>query len=69
MHAQKLLHKLLQKSAIIGHEKRLDCLLKAVESVTHQGKLSLTSIGRHLRGQAKVKHKIIYTTIFIIYQF
>ena len=58
MHAQKLLHKLLKKSAVIGHEKRLNCLLRAVESVVHQGKLSLTSIGRHLKGTAKVKHKI-----------
>lgn len=58
MHAAKLLHKLLKKSAVIGHEKRLNCLLRAVESITHGGKLSLTSIGRHLSGTAKVKHKI-----------
>jgi len=58
MQAQKLLHKLLKKSAVIGHKKRLDCVLRAVESVTRQGKLSLTSIGRHLGGQARVKHKI-----------
>lgn len=58
MHASKLLHKLLKKSAVIRHEKRLNCLLNAVESITHLGKLSLTSIGRHLSGPAKVKHKI-----------
>lgn len=58
MQAQELLHKWLKKSSVIGHEKRLNCLLRAVESVTQQGKLSLTSIGRHLSGLAKVKHKI-----------
>lgn len=42
MQAQKLLHKLLKKSLAIGHKKRLNCLLRAVESVTHEGKLSLT---------------------------
>lgn len=58
MQAQKLLHKLLKKSAVIKHEKRRDCLLRAIGSVIHQGKLSLTSIGRHLQGKARVKHKI-----------
>lgn len=58
MQAQKLLHKLLKKSAVIGHEKRLNSLLRAVESVLHQGKLALTSLGRHLGGAAKVKNKI-----------
>lgn len=58
MQAQKLLHTLLKKSAVIGHEKRLNCLLRTIESVTRGGKLSLTSMGRHLSGKAKVKHKI-----------
>ena len=58
MQAQKLLHTLLKKSAVIGHEKRHHCLLRAVSSALHQGKLALTSLGRHLGGAAKVKNKI-----------
>jgi hypothetical protein len=58
MQAQGLLHKLLEKSGVIGHKKRLVCLIRMVESVTREGKLSLTNIGRHLSGAAKVKHKI-----------
>lgn len=58
MQADKLLHKLLVESSVIGHEKRLNSLLRAVEGVTHEGKLSLTNIGRHLKSEIKVKNKI-----------
>src|SRR3990167_7600094 len=40
------------------HEKRLSSILNAVGSLLNGAKLSLTSIGRHMSGEAKVKHKI-----------
>lgn len=58
MHAIKLLHTLLAKSGAVKHEARLNSLLKGVTSIMQGGKLSLTSIGRHMSGQAKVKNKI-----------
>jgi len=58
MQVERLLHKILKESSVIGHEKRRMCLLRSVESVLHNGKLSLTDIGRHLKGSAKVKNKI-----------
>jgi hypothetical protein len=58
MQALKLLHKVLEESSVIGHEKRLNCLMRSVEGVLHDGKLSLSHIGRHLKGTIKVKNKI-----------
>lgn len=58
MQALKLLHKILKESSAIRHEKRLKCLMRSVEGVFHNGKLSLSDIGRHLKGPIKVKNKI-----------
>ena len=58
MHALLLLHNFLKKSDVIKHEKRLCSILNAVGSLLNGAKLSLTSIGRHMSGTAKVKHKI-----------
>ncbi len=58
MHAIELLHTLLAKSGAVKHETRLNSLLKSVTSIMQGGKLSLTSIGRHMSGQAKVKNNI-----------
>ena len=58
MHAMKLLHKSLQTSCPSVHKKRLNSLMLAVESITHHQSLTVTGVGRHLRGVADVKHKI-----------
>ena len=58
MHAIGLLHKFLKKTGVIAHEKRLTSLLNAIGGLLNGAKLSLTSIGRHMHGPAKVKHKI-----------
>ena|SRR3990167_1282368 len=58
MHALKLLHNFLKKAGVIKHEKRLISVLNAIGSLLNGAKLSLTSIGRHMSGSAKVKHKI-----------
>ncbi len=58
MQAFELLHRVLEESSVIRHEKRLNCLLRSVEGVLHEGKLSLSHIGRHLKGNIKVKNKI-----------
>ena len=58
MHALSLLHSFLKKSGTIKHEKRLSSILNSVGSLLNGAKLSLTSIGRHMSGTAKVKHKI-----------
>lgn len=58
MHAIRLLHTLLAKSGAVKHQCRMKSLLKGVGSILQGGKLSLTSIGRHMQGTAKVKNKI-----------
>lgn len=58
MHAIRLLHKFLKKAGVIKHEKRLTSLLSSIGGLLNGAKLSLTSIGRHMGGPAKVKHKI-----------
>lgn len=58
MHALRLLHNFLKKAGSIKHEKRVTSVLTAVGSLLNGAKLSLTSIGRHMSGSAKVKHKI-----------
>jgi hypothetical protein len=58
MHATKLLHTVLDKSSAVKHKGRLNSILNGVESLFRGGKLSLTSIGRHMYGTAKVKNKI-----------
>ncbi len=58
MQVVELLHKAIKKSCPFIHSKRLSCLLNAADSLLNNGKLTLTSLGRHLSGKAKVKHKI-----------
>jgi hypothetical protein len=58
MHAYRLLHTFLQKSCPTIHKTRLSSLMKAAQSLLNQGKLTLTSLGRHLLGSVLVKHKI-----------
>ena len=54
----KVLSQWLAHQGVIGHSARLAVVLRAVGAVLTGGKLSLTHIGRHLAGQARVKHQI-----------
>lgn len=58
MHAKLFLHSLLEKSSAIKHKSRLGSVLRGLESLLEGGKLSLSGIGRHRKGQAKVKNKL-----------
>lgn len=58
MHAPQLLHTYLQKSCPDIHKMRLASLMKATQCLLNQGKLTLTSLGRHTLGPGLVKHKI-----------
>lgn len=54
----KLLENYLKKSVPDIHQRRLSCLLQTAASLISSAKLTLTSLGRHKRGQTHVKHKI-----------
>ena len=54
----KVLSQWLARQDVIGHSARVAAVLRAVGGVLSGGKLSLTHIGRHLAGQAKIKHQI-----------
>jgi len=58
MQVVTLLHKVIKKSCPFIHSKRLTSLLSAADSLLNHGKLTLSSLGRHLKGKAKVKNKI-----------
>lgn len=58
MHAINILHKTLQEASVIKDPRRQMSLLDTVDSVLGNAKLSLTSLGRHMQGEAKVKNKI-----------
>jgi hypothetical protein len=58
MHIQQLLHGILSKSLPHIHIKRITALLNAVTSLLHGKKLSLTQLGRTMRGSAKERHCI-----------
>ena len=58
MHAQRLLHNHLKKSCAHVHDKRINSLMRVAGSLLNHGKLTLTSLGRHLSGSSKVKHKV-----------
>lgn len=58
MQQAELLHKFLEKSSVIEHRCRQKAVGKAVMSVLDTGKLTVTSLGRHMPGNAKVKNKI-----------
>ena len=58
MHAVKLLHKLIKKSCVGIHSKRLNALFTVVMGLATRGKLSVAGLGRSLKTQAKIKNRI-----------
>lgn len=58
MHAVLFLSQWFVKFAVIGHQARLNALLKVVEAALAGGALSLTQLGRSRRGSAFEKHQI-----------
>jgi hypothetical protein len=58
MHALTILHRILSTSIPEIHAKRLDSLLAAVEAVVTGSRLTLSDMGRGLRGSVTVKHNI-----------
>jgi len=58
MHAVQLLHKIVKKSCVGIHSKRLDGLFVAVDALTISGKLSVTGLGRSLKNETSHKHNI-----------
>jgi len=58
MHASKVLHKLITRSAPSIHQTRLTSLIAAVTSAASGAKLCITSLGRGLSGPTLDKHKI-----------
>lgn len=58
MHTIRLLHKRLREACPEIHLARLNALLKAVEALLQGGKLTLTTLGRHVQSRAFPKHKI-----------
>ena len=58
MHAMSLLEKWLQRNAVVGHRGRVQALVRVVGALLDGGKLALTHLGRHRRGDAFVKHHI-----------
>jgi hypothetical protein len=58
MHAQGFLHKMLKKALTGVHKLRAEALITLAESTLFGARLTLTDLGRHIKGQAKVKHKI-----------
>lgn len=58
MHALQLLHKQLQKSCSVIHQKRLDTLLLGVTTATQGHALSIASLGRGIDNHVATKHNI-----------
>lgn len=58
MHIHELLHGILSKALPHIHIKRIKALVNAVNSLLHGKKLSLTQLGRTMRGSAKERHCI-----------
>lgn len=58
MHALTLLHTQLKKSLPEIHKSRLNSLANGVKCILLGAHLTLTSLGRHKQGNAKVKNKI-----------
>lgn len=54
----RFLHKFVFKALPKVHKTRLNTLICTVASLLDQGKLTLTALGRNMRGNALVKHKI-----------
>ena len=53
-----LLSRWLSDRKVIGHTGRTAALVRVVGALLVVGKLSLTHLGRHLSGVARVKHQI-----------
>jgi hypothetical protein len=58
MHAQQFLHKMLKKALTGVHQLRVESLLTLAEGLLCGSQLTVTDLGRHIRGRAKTKHKI-----------
>jgi len=58
MHAFSLLQRWLERNTCFMHQVRRQSLLAAVEGLLCGGTLTLTHVGRSLRGPAYTKHKI-----------
>src|SRR3990167_992811 len=58
MHMSKFLHKFVSNALPKVHKTRRNALVCTVASLLDQGKLTLTALGRNMRGNALVKHKI-----------
>lgn len=58
MHVVKFLSRWLDDHTVIGHKARAMALVKVVQALLGGGRLSLTHLGRHRRGDAYVKHHI-----------
>lgn len=58
MQVGKFLHKFVFNALPEVHKTRRNALICTVASLLDQGKLTLTALGRNMRGKALVKHKI-----------
>lgn len=58
MTTQELLLNLLQDRCLEVHQSRLLAVLDVAEGLRHSQNMSLSAIGRHLPGNALIKHKI-----------
>ena len=58
MHALTMLHRIFSSRCPAMHAKRLTSLLAAVEAAISGFKLTLSDLGRGLRGKVAVKHNI-----------
>lgn len=79
MQVKSFLHKFVSPALPNIHKIRLEALIDTTDSLLNESQLTLTDLGRHMRGKAKVKHKIkrvdrllanrhLYTERFDIYQ-
>ena len=57
MPLSKLSHKLFSDALSNFNQARVKVLLDCVQGLVRGNELSLTAIGRHLPGKAKIKHK------------
>lgn len=58
MHVKGLLHTLLDKSCFFIDKRIKRALFEAADTLAHCKKLSIVALGRSLKRQAKIKHKI-----------
>ena len=58
MQTRQVLHTIIKKSSPNMHRSRLNALLEVSSGLLNNAKLSLSSIGRHLKGKSTVKSKI-----------